>query len=130
MTEQPAAPVVVSIPSDAEYLHVLRAITGVVAARLRMPVDSIEDLRLAVHEAASYLISAAPEAHELTLELVATDRDLRAVVTVEAVLGVWPPPGFEGSLARKVMAGLADSSMVRLRGNAPAIELHKRTLVP
>jgi hypothetical protein len=128
VTEKPAAPVIVSIPPDAAYLHVLRAITGVVAARLRMPVDSIEDVRLAVHEAASYMISEAPGAGELTLELLATDRDLRAVITVDAVLGVWPPPGFEGSLARKVIAGLADSSMMRLRGSSPAIELRKRTL--
>ncbi|HEY7668899.1 MAG TPA: anti-sigma factor [Actinomycetota bacterium] len=129
MTGSSPAPVVVSIPGDAAYLHILRAVTGAVAARLRMPVDSIEDLRLAVHEAASYLISATDGA-ALTLELRATAQDLRAVVTAEAVVGVWPPEGFEGSLARTVMAGLADSSMVRLQGNAPAIELRKRTLDP
>lgn len=129
MADPSAVPVVVSIPGDAAYLHVFRAITGSVAARLRMPVDAIEDLRLAVHEAATYLMTATGGA-ELSLELQATERDLRATVTADAVVAVWPPTGFEGSLARRVMAGLADASMVRLRGNAPAIELRKRTLDP
>jgi hypothetical protein len=127
--EPSTAPVVVSIPGDPAYLQIFRAITGSVAARLRMPVDAIEDLRLAVHEAASYLISATGGA-AITLELQATERDLRATVTADAVVGVWPPAGYETSLARAVMAGLADSSMLRLSGKAPTIELRKRTLGP
>jgi hypothetical protein len=124
-----AAPVVVSIPGDAAYLHIFRAVTGSVAARMRMPVDAIEDLRLAVNEAAAYLLSATGGA-DLTLELRTTDRDLRATVTAGAVVAVWPPEGYETSLARTVMAGLADASMVRLVGNAPVIELRKWTLEP
>jgi hypothetical protein len=127
--EPSSAPVVISIPGDAAYLHIFRAITGAVAARLRMPVDAIEDLRLAVHEAASYLIGATGGA-DLRLELLATDHDLRAFLTADAVVGIWPPEGYESSLARAVMTGLADSSMVRLAGNAPAVELRKRTLEP
>jgi hypothetical protein len=127
--EPSTASVVVSIPGDPAYLHIFRAITGSVAARLRMPVDAIEDLRLAVHEAASYLISATDGA-ELRLELRSTDRDLRAVLTADALIRVWPPEGYETSLARAVMTGLADSSMLRLSGDAPAVELRKRTLDP
>jgi hypothetical protein len=127
--EPSTAPVVVSVPGDPAYLHVFRAITGSVAARMRMPVDAIEDLRLAVHEAASYLISATAGA-PLTLELRPTDHDLRAVVTADAVVNVWPPQGYETSLARVVMTGLVDSSMVRLSGNAPTVELRKRSLEP
>jgi hypothetical protein len=125
--EPSTEPVVVSIPGDAAYLHIFRSVTGSVAARLRMPVDAIEDLRLAVHEAASYLITTT-EGAELTLELRATERDLRAVVTADTAITVWPPEGYEGSLARTVMAGLADASMVRREGRAPAFELRKRTL--
>jgi hypothetical protein len=127
--EPSRAPVVVSIPGVAAYLHILRAITGSVAARVRMPVDAIEDLRLAVHEAASYLLSVTGGA-TLTLELLATEHDLRALLTADAVVAVWPPEGYESSLSRTVMAGLSDASMVRLSGSAPAIELRKRTLDP
>jgi hypothetical protein len=120
----------VGIPSRADYLHVLRAVTGAVAARLRMPVDSIEDLRLAVHESANVLISLDSSTSRLTLEMRATDQELRAVVCAEASVRVWPPPGFEGSLAWKVISGLCDETMVKLVGNLPAIEMRKRTLDP
>jgi hypothetical protein len=52
------------------------------------------------------------------------------VVTADAVVNVWPPQGYETSLARVVMTGLVDSSMVRLSGNAPTVELRKRSLEP
>ena len=128
MTAHLAVPVRVSIPPTPDHLHILRAIAGAVAARLRMPVDAIEDLRLAVDEAASYLITVTSTAPVLSLELTATDRELRAVVSADAVVPVWPPAGFEGSLTQKVIAGLCDETMVKLVGNAPAIELRKRTL--
>jgi hypothetical protein len=130
VNEHLPGPVRVSIPPHPGYLHVLRAITGSVAARLRMPVDAIEDLRLAVHETASYLIELEPDGSTLTLELTPTDRDLRAVVSLDADVRVWPPSGFEGSLAWKVIKGLSDESMVRRLANAPAIEMRKRTLEP
>lgn len=45
------------LPADAAYLSVLRTTTAALAARLDLSVDDVEDLRIAVDEAASLLLA-------------------------------------------------------------------------
>ncbi len=55
MTDLPTA-VSVDVPAIPGFVQVLRNIAAGVAARLDMPIDQIEELRLAVTEAASLLL--------------------------------------------------------------------------
>jgi len=48
------------LPADAAYLSVLRTTAAALAARLDLSVDEVEDVRIAVDEAASMLLPATP----------------------------------------------------------------------
>jgi len=49
----------VEVPADSAYVGVLRSLVAGVAARLDLDLDHVEDLRLAVSEAAALVLSAA-----------------------------------------------------------------------
>jgi serine/threonine-protein kinase RsbW len=55
VTDLPTA-VFAEVPATPEFVQVLRNIAAGVAARLDMPIDQIEEVRLAVTEAASLLL--------------------------------------------------------------------------
>jgi serine/threonine-protein kinase RsbW len=57
--------VVLRVPADPAYLTVLRTATAGLAARLDMTLDEIEDLRIAVDEAAALLMEGGHEDAEL-----------------------------------------------------------------
>lgn len=67
-----AAPEVrLSVPAHGAFLSLIRTTSAAVAARLEMTIDEIEDLRIAVDEAAAIL-----------LPLVADDRSVDVVFTL------------------------------------------------
>jgi serine/threonine-protein kinase RsbW len=120
--------VVVTVPSQAAYVHVLRSVAASVAARLDLPVDDIDDLRMAIDEASSQLLMLGPDAGALMLRLRAVDRGVEAVVSVERTAPAgWPPPAFHDSLAWNVLSGLSDELSFELPGGAPAIRVVKRS---
>jgi serine/threonine-protein kinase RsbW len=121
-------PVVASVPPRPEFLHVLRAVTGGVASRMSLPVDAVDDLRLAIDEACSYLLRLEPAGRTLRLELLPSPGELRAIVSVDAQLPEWPPPSFEDSLSWKVIRGLTDGAEPWDGLGVPAIVITKRTL--
>ncbi|GAA2035630.1 hypothetical protein GCM10009756_30360 [Pseudokineococcus marinus] len=51
------------LPADPAYLSVLRTTAAALAARLDLSVDEVEDLRIAVDEAASLLLATADAGH-------------------------------------------------------------------
>src|SRR3972149_464992 len=59
----------VAIPARAEFLHVLRSVTGAVAGHLLLTLDDIDDLRLAVDEACERLLSLPGTPRTIRLEL-------------------------------------------------------------
>jgi serine/threonine-protein kinase RsbW len=120
--------VVVTVPPAPDLLHVLRAVTGAVAATMDLPVDALDDLRLAVDEASSYLLTLQPRGSRLRLELIPSATELCAVVSTDAPRYGWPAQGFVESLSWKVIAGLVDSVETGTDGGGPAIVVRKRTL--
>lgn len=52
----PPGEVLLRLPADAAYLSVLRTTAAALAARLDLSVDDVEDVRIAVDEAASMLL--------------------------------------------------------------------------
>lgn len=130
METSPAGLISVSVPSRAEYVHVLRAVTASVAARIPVSFDGIEDLRLAVDEACAQVLAIRSGSTTLTLTLRPLPDRLEAVITVDAVAeDDWPPPGIEETLGWRVLSALVDT--VTLAGApAPSIHLSKRALEP
>jgi serine/threonine-protein kinase RsbW len=121
--------ITVTVPPDPVFLHILRQLTGGVAARLRLTIDDIDDLKLAVDEAASSMLTRLPSSSEITLALDTDDATLRATVSSDAPTEVWPIPGLIDSLSWRVITGLVDeASPERDDSDRPSIVLLKRTL--
>lgn len=55
----PGARVELRLPADPAFLSVLRTTTAALAVRLDVTVDAVEDVRMAVDEAASLVLGAA-----------------------------------------------------------------------
>jgi serine/threonine-protein kinase RsbW len=120
--------VTVSVPPRPEFVHVLRAVTASVAARMRIPFDGIEDLRLAVDEACAWLLGARADAATLTLRLRPQEGRLEAAVSLDAAAQAWPPPGMEETFSWRVLSALVDSVSLNSEPTGPSIRLAKRTL--
>ena len=117
----------VSVPARAEHVHLLRTVTGAVAAHLALSLDDVDDLRLAVDEACARLLALPGEPRTLRLDL----RPMRG--RIEVVLGVdatatWPP-GVSRTRSRGGCSGLSaitsGSSLERIPGD-PDREAHLR----
>ena len=122
--------ITVSVPPAPGYVHVLRAVTASVAARLPIPFDGIEDLRLAVDEACAWLLARGRSASAMTLRLRPLDDRLEAEVSIDVADGVWPPPDMEQSLPWRILSALVDTLSVNTDGESPSIRVTKRTLEP
>jgi serine/threonine-protein kinase RsbW len=122
--------ITVSVPPDTGSVQVLRAVTASVAARMNMPFDGIEDLRLAVDEACAWLLGVARDATSMMLRLRPMDDRLEAVVSIDAAGRAWPPPDIEQSLSWKVLSALVDTVSLDAEASVPSIRLIKRTLEP
>lgn len=61
-----AADIEITVPAEGAYLSVLRTAAAGLAARLNFTLDDIEDLRIAVDEACSILLSQAVPDSRLT----------------------------------------------------------------
>lgn len=121
-------PISLSVPADAEYLHVLRSVTAGVAARLEIGFDDVDDLRIAVTEACSWLLSLGTGAPSLVLGITPSDEGLTVVVEVDAELADWPFEGSHETLAWRVISGLVDEAHEELRDRRPTIVLTKRAI--
>ena len=120
--------VVVTVPSQAAFVHVLRSVATSVAARTDLPVDDIDDLRMAIDEASSQLLILGSRPATLTLRLRAIDGGVEAVVSVDSSAPAdWPPPAFHDSLAWNVLSALSDELSFELPDGAPAIRVVKRS---
>lgn len=126
MNELPGSAVVVSVPARPDFVHVLTSVTASVAARMDLPYDDIDDLRLAVDEASAQLLVVASDGSALTLRIIPTEDVLELVVAINATSVDWPPPEPEESLAWRLMSALADEARFERSDHGPALRLTKR----
>lgn len=121
--------VIVTIPPDPALLHVLRQLTVGVAARLRLTIDDVDDIKLAVDEAASAMLTRLPGSSAILLALDTDDGTMRATVSSEVQTDEWPTPLLLESLPWKIITGLVDAATAERDGSGrPAIVLAKHAL--
>ena len=72
--------VTVTFAADTRNVGLARTVAAAMAARADLPLDQLEDVRLAVDEAVSQLIVDAPEGGEITcsFDVTGTRLDVRA----------------------------------------------------
>ncbi|MBW3602933.1 MAG: ATP-binding protein [Actinobacteria bacterium] len=117
--------VTVRVPAVAAYLGLLRTAVGGFAARDRLTLDQIEDLRMAVEEAALALLRHSRDDH-IALQVRSTDRG------VEARLDTGAPDGAvvidETSFSHAILRALADELRVEDEGGRTAVVLAKHRM--
>ena len=121
--------VYVKVPARAEFLMLLRTVTGGVATRMALPLDAIDDLRLAVDEAVAFLLTTARDAAHVEMRLYPSDGELTATIGTDSSIELWPPHDYRSMLPWQVISGLTDAaSFTRSEQGTPTISFVKRTL--
>lgn len=102
--------VTVKLPGDPEYVGLARVIAAEVAAQSGLDHETIDELKIVVSEACTYLIRReAPESSGYTMELGPDEGGM--IVTVEdrlAQSGATEPLAEEENLGLDLMRGLTD----------------------
>ena len=106
MTDLPTA-ASVDVPASPAFVQVLRNVVAGVAARLDMPIDQIEDIRLAVTEAASILLGEG-DPTMLRMTIGRDDDSLDVTLTSDGRVDPWPSERVMASWPWLVVKGLTD----------------------
>jgi serine/threonine-protein kinase RsbW len=115
-----------SVPARSEFVPVLRGLVSSVGARLDLPYEHIDELRMAVDEACALLLRLS-SGDVLWLRLQPSGDSLIAEVGRDAAVSDWPPAGVEESWPWRVIAGLADEARCEVSDDGgPSIVIVKR----
>ncbi len=107
------ADVELRVPADGAYASVLRTTTAGLAARLDFTIEQIEDLRMAVAEAAAMVLEVADRGSDLISRFTLTPGEMTVAVSVSTA-----EPGAPDydSFAWQVLTTLATSAKVEAVG--------------
>jgi serine/threonine-protein kinase RsbW len=101
----------VAVPARANMLHLLRSVAASVGARMAMPLDDVEELRIAVDEAATLLLDRSEgEAGSLELDLTLAAGSLRVELRLEPADAVGSDDELLASWPWRVITGIADEA--------------------
>jgi serine/threonine-protein kinase RsbW len=118
--------VTVRVPAEAGHLALLRTTVGGFAARDNFTLDQVDDLRMAVEEAAVQLLRQATGDH-ITLDVTSTDAGMEVRLRAEVTTSI--PVIDEQSFSWTILRALADDLRVEMQQDQATILLVKlRTL--
>lgn len=123
----PSLPTAVSaeVPATPDFVQILRNVAAGVAARLDMPIDQIEEIRLAVTEAASLLLGEA-DATSLRMTIGRGSDALAITLATDGLVDPWPSDRVTASWPWLVVKGLTDEIRADLAdGHGPSISFTK-----
>jgi anti-sigma regulatory factor (Ser/Thr protein kinase) len=124
-------PVSVSVPATPNAIDVLRSVAGVVAGRTPMGFDRVDDLRLAVSEAAGRLIQAAGAIGTIHEVVAIEDGSVRIDLTMpQADIGRWPIGPNIDAFSWVVIDTLADHAAESMTDDGPCIGLRFGFVAP
>jgi hypothetical protein len=106
MPRFPDMPVCVSVPARPGALRVLRTMVLGAGADIDLSVDALDDVALAVHEAAVQLIGSG--ATRLELGIKPDEAGLLVVLGGDVAVTPWPPTGWPDTLSGRVVSALVD----------------------
>ncbi|MDH2415343.1 anti-sigma factor [Nocardioides sp. CER19] len=104
------ADVELRLPTDGAFISVLRTATAGLAARLDFTLDDLEDVRMAVGEAAALVLEAADPGADLTTRFWLRPHELTITVATPARAATAPAAD---SFAWTVLTTLAREATVR-----------------
>jgi len=124
--DTPASDVIVSVPARPEFMQLLRAAVGSVAARVDFTYEAIDDLRIAVDEACARILSVPGTPTTLFLRITPEETGIEVVAYTDGEAEDWPPERFEESLTAKILHALTDGVTFERVGSSPAVRVLKR----
>jgi serine/threonine-protein kinase RsbW len=103
----------VEVPARADMVHILRSVAASVGARLTMPLDDVEEMRIAVDEAATVLLPTVKGAgSRFELVLTCSDEAIAAALTVRPSDPDTQPDEIRRGWPWKVISGLCDEATI------------------
>lgn len=102
-----SGPVVLAFPADTTNIALARSLAAAMAARADLPIDQLEDVRLAVDEAVTQAVSCAVPASTVECRFTARDGWLDVEVRVPSATGEAPS---RGTFGWTVLSALVDSA--------------------
>jgi anti-sigma regulatory factor (Ser/Thr protein kinase) len=116
----------ISVPAGTGYVHLLRVVIAGVAAGLDFRIDEIDDLRLAVDEAAAHLFAAGAAVSRITVRLTPNADGLDVLAWGDRLDGEWPGAADGRSMSWYVLTTLADDAEMERVDRHPAVHFSKR----
>ena len=114
------------VPATPESVQVLRNVAAGVAARMDMPIDQIEEIRLAVTEAATLLLNEA-SADQLRMSIARDDDSIEITLSSDGTPDPWPSERALASWPWLVVKGLTDEVRADVvEDHRPSIGFTKR----
>ena len=118
--------VTVTVPATANHLAVLRTAVGGFAARDQFTLDQVDDLRMAVEEAAVQLLRHS-RGERITMDVETTDAGVEVRLTGQVADD--DPVIDESSFSWTILRALADDIRIETQKQQAVIVLAKNRLV-
>ena len=118
--------VLVHVPARPDFVAILRAVVGSVAARAGMRFDEIEDLKLAADEMCAQLLGTGTPDTTLMFRIAPDTDELEMQATIEYDGVAWPPAEIEKSLGWQILTALVDHAEAPRDGAFPSLRVTKR----
>ena len=113
--------VTLTIPADTAYVALARSVAAAMSARADLPIDQLEDVRLAVDEALSQVIADAPPSSEITCAYTVAGADLSITVAGASISGAVPSTG---TFSWIVLRALVDDVSADVADGMLTVRLH------
>ena len=112
-----------TVPASPSSIAIVRTVAATVAGRLDVPYDTVDDLRIAVAEACNRILTSAPHAAELRLEVEWDEASLVATVSTAVSPGDDRAPAHATAWEWRIIEGLTDHASEAITDGRLAIEL-------
>ena len=119
--------VTVTFAADTRNVGLARTIAAAMAARADLPLDQLEDVRLAVDEAVAQLIHDAPDDAEVGCRFVVRGTDLDVTCWAPTLTGA--PPSRD-TFSWTVLSALVDNVSATCDAGIVTLVLHVSRHVP
>jgi serine/threonine-protein kinase RsbW len=119
--------VTLTFRADTRNVSLARTVAAAMSARADLPLDQLEDVRLAVDEAVSQLILEAPAGADITCSFQLVGPDLDITVSAPSVNGLVPSTD---TFSWTVLSALVDSVTASIEEGTLTLDLHVVRHIP
>lgn len=119
--------VTLTFPSDTANVGLARTLAAAMSARADLPIDQLEDVRLAVDEAVSQIILDAPAGSDVTCSFDVDGTDLDITISSTSASGTVPA---QDTFSWTVLRALVETVTADVTDNVVTLRLNVRRHVP